>query len=124
MQALKKYARLHKKKLALEEILSDLKGEALEELKACPDGKAVAEDVEFNLSTTTKKVFPELVQKEIDSINKEAKLKTDTLKVAAENANQVEVSSEKILVAKLPKSVKEKVLAKIPDYRKYFEIEV
>jgi hypothetical protein len=124
MQALKKYARLHKKKLALEEILSDLKGEALEELKACPDGKAVAEDIEFNLSTKTDKVYPESTQAQIDRIDKAAKTEIKALKEAAESAGLVEISFEKILVAKLPRSVKDKVLAKIAEFRKYFEIEV
>jgi hypothetical protein len=122
MKALKLYAKMLIKKLAYEAILNHLKPFALEELKGCKDGQAVAGNVEYNLSTRTAKVYSDEVQAIIDGITAEAKSKVDAIKEQAEKNEQVQITSDKILVAKLPKSSAEGTLSKITDYKKYFAV--
>lgn len=109
MKALNQYSKILKKKLAMDEILKDLKPLALRELKKCKDGQAVVDDVEYHLTTKTETQYPDSVNERIKELREEAKAK-----------GKVKLRTSEAFDAQIPKSVKETVLAKVLDYKKYF----
>lgn len=111
MKALKNYAKYYKRKLVMEEILRDLKANALRELKICDDGQAVVDDVEFHLTTKTTTSYPELVSKKIKDLREKAR-----------KDGTITTSSTESFDSSIPKSTKEKVLAQVPDYKKHFDL--
>jgi hypothetical protein len=108
-KALKQYSKFLKKKLAAEEILKDLKPLALRELKKCKDGQAVVDDVEYHLTTKSETIYPESVTERIKE-----------LRDAAKESGKTKTKTTEAFDAQIPKSVKETVLSKILDYKKYF----
>ena len=109
MKDLKQYSKYLKKKLAAEEILKDLKPFALRELKKCKDGKAVVDDVEYHLTTKSETIYPESVTEQIKELREKAR-----------NAGKVKIKTSDAFDAQIPKSVKEIVLGKVNDFKKYF----
>lgn len=107
---LTKYAKILKKKLAYDEILKDIKPAAIKELKR-QRGKATISDVEFHLTT----------KKEI-AYSKELKDKIKVLRTEELNTGKAKVLATQTLNAEIPKSVKEKVLAQVTDYKKHFSL--
>ncbi len=106
---LKNYSKFLKKKLAAEAILEDLKPNVLIELKKFSDGQTVCDDVEYHITTSSSTSFNEEVNDAIKSIKENAK-----------QAGKFKVETKETFNASIPKSVKEKVLAKITDYKNYF----
>jgi hypothetical protein len=107
--ALKKYSKYLKKKLAMEEILDDLKPLALRELKRSKDGQAIVDDVEYHLTEKSTTSYPDEVNHKIQTLREEAR-----------NSGKCKIKSREAFDAYLPKSSKETVLAKITDYKNYF----
>ena len=107
--ALKQYSKYLKKKLAADEILKDLQPLVLRELRRCKEGKAVEDDVEYHLTTKTSINYPASVNDKIKELREEAKAK-----------GKCKTRSVEAFDAQIPRSVKENVLARVPDYRKYF----
>jgi len=109
MKALKNYSKYFKKKCAYEEILKDIHPAALRELKKCPEGKTDIDGVEFHVTNKPKKEYTEEVKAKIKQIREDE-----------EKAGRVDVSSTESFDASIPRSVKEKVLAVVSDFRKHF----
>ena len=109
MKNLKLYSKYLKKKLAADEILKDLKPLALRELKRCEDGQAVVDDVEYHLTTKTETVYPESVTEKIKELREEAR-----------ESGKTKIKTFEAFDASIPKSVKDVVLSKVADFKKYF----
>lgn len=112
MKYIRQYAKLLKKQIALEEILKDLKPTVQKELRKCLDQKAIADNVEFHITSKAKKEYPAALTEQIKQ-----------LRADAEASGKVKTSYAESFDAYIPKSVKEEVLAKSSsDYRKHFNI--
>jgi hypothetical protein len=109
MKNLKIYSKYYKKVQALNEILKDLKPAVLRELKKCPDGQAIVDDVEYHRTIKITKTYPKEVTEAINSLR--------------ENADLVSSKETESFDAYIPKSVKDEVLAKSStDFKKYFSV--
>jgi len=111
LKALKTYAKFFKKKAAYEEILSDIKPNALRELKKQPEGKADVDGIEFHVTNKTTKKYSEELTTQIK------KLREDE-----EEAGKVKTSSTESFDASIPRSVKESVLSDVSDFKKHFDL--
>ena len=107
--ALKQYSKFYKKKLAAEAILNDLRPSAIRELKKSKDKQAVVDDVEYHITKKPKNDYPEDVKKKIERLRERAK-----------KQGRVKTKIQTTLDAEIPKSVKEKVLTQVTEYKKYF----
>jgi hypothetical protein len=106
---LKLYSKFLKKKLAAEAILEDLKPNVLIELKKFTDGQTVCDDVEYHITNSSSTKFADDVNEQIKAIKENAK-----------QANKFTLEVKETFNAAIPKSVKEKVLLKITEYKNYF----
>jgi hypothetical protein len=118
MNALTTYAKYLKKKLGYDAILKDLHEQALRELRKYENGRYVVSGVEFHVTAKVEKKYSDKVEEQM----KELRGRISEIKAKEEEAGRVVMSEKITFDASIPKSVREEVLAEVPDYKKHFAL--